>query len=69
MEQLALMTRYEVLISYRFSRDVLSILLVFPVCLTVSAFSMASSSSWNLSLVCNCLSIVRNREQEWAEMK
>ena len=69
MEQLALMTRYEVPISYRFSRNVLSILLVFPACLIVSAFSMASSSSWNLSLVCNCLSIVRNREQEWAGMK
>ena len=69
MKQLALMTRYEVPISYRFSRDVLSILLVFPACLTVSAFSMASSSSWNLSLVSNYLSIVRNREQEWAGMK
>ena len=69
MEQLALMMRYEVPISYRFSRVVLSILLVFLACLTVSALSMASSLSWNLSLVCNCLSIVRNREQEWAGMK
>ena len=66
MEQLALMTRYEVPITYRFSRDVQTILLGFRACLTVSAFSMASSLSWNLRLVCNCLSIVQNREQEWA---
>ena len=69
MEQLALMTRYEVPITYRFSGDVQTILLGFLACLTVSAFSMASSLSWNLSLVCSCLSIVRNREQEWAGMK
>ena len=69
MEQLALMTRYEVPITYRFLGDVQTILLGFSACLIVSTFSMASSSSWNLSLVCNCLSIVRNREQEWAEMK
>ena len=62
MEQLAVMTRYEVSITYRFSGDVQTILLGFPTYLTVSAFSMASSLSWNLSLVCNCLSIVRNRE-------
>ena len=68
MKQLALM-RYEVPISYRFSRDVQTILLVFLACLTISAFSMASSSSWNLNLVCNYLSIVRNKEQEWAGMK
>ena len=69
MKQLALITRYEVPISYCFSRDVQTILLVFPACLTVSTFSMASSSLWNLSLVYNYLSIVQNRKQEWAGMK
>ena len=69
MKKLALMMRYEVPITYRFPRDVQTILLVFPTCLTVSTFSMVSSSSWNLSLVCNFLFIVRNREQEWAGMK
>ena len=68
MKQLALMMRYEVPMSYRFSKDI-DYTTCFPACLTVSTFSMASSSSWNLSVVCNYLSIVRNREQEWAGMK
>ena len=62
MKQLALMTRYEVLSFYCFSRDVHIVLLVTWLLENIGVHYDKLIVLEPLSVVCNYLSIVRNRE-------
>ena len=69
MKQLTLMMRYEVPFSYHFSRDVHIVLLITWLLDNIGIHYDKLIVFKPLSMVCNCLSIVRNRKQEWAGMK
>ena len=62
MKQLALMTRYEVPSSYHFSRDVHMVLLVTWLLDNIGVHYDKLIVLEPLSMVCNCLSMVRNME-------
>ena len=70
MKQLALMIRHEVSSSYRISRDIHTVLLLTWLLDNIIVhYDKLIVLEPHTSVVCNCLSIVRNREQEWAGMK